>query len=99
MKLKNSFGPDQEENPARKKSVGLGSIIASIVARIASIGSSIVAKSCCFVECLLPDIRIHQPNSDRDANKASYTCIENVLKKFSFLSYVAFCKTECQSLT
>ena len=47
----NFVGPDQEENPARKKSVGLGSIVAriasstvaSIVASIAGIVSSIIA--------------------------------------------------------
>ena len=78
MKLKNSFGPDQEENPARKKSVGLG----SIVAIIASIVSNIVPRSSCFVESLLTNIRTHQPNSGRDADKASNTCIENIISPF-----------------
>ena len=95
MKLKHDLGPDQEENPARKKSVGLG----SIVAMIASIVSNIVPRSRCFVESLLTKMRTDQPNSGRDADEASDTCIENVLKKFSwfypFLSNVAFCKTEC----
>ena len=75
VKLKNSFCPDQEENPARKKSVGLGSIVGSIVA-------SIVARSSCFVESLLTNIRTHQPNSGRDADKASNTCIENIISPF-----------------
>ena len=72
MKLKHDLGPDQEENPARKKSVGLGSIVGSIVA-------SIVARSSCFVESLLTNMRTHQPNSGRDADKACDTCKENIL--------------------
>ena len=84
-KLKNSVGPDQEENPARKKSVGLG----SIVAMIAGIVSNIVPRSRCFVESLLTNMRTDQPNSGRDADKASDTCIENILLKFT-LSCVDF---------
>ena len=62
MKLKHDLGPDQEGNPARKKSV--------------SVAKSF-PRSCCFVESLLT-IRTHQPNSGRDADKASDTFIENI---------------------
>ena len=87
VKLKNSFCPDQEENPARKKSVGLGSTVAriasstvaSIVASIAGIVSSIIARSSGYVESLLTNISARQPNSGRDADKACDTCKENIL--------------------